>query len=78
MLSVGISENKFRWHGDEELFSKCSKCAGRTEIESDFLCDDVMHICLITMFEKGKQEHVMDRHTVEVRKEVGYEDDMEQ
>ena len=30
------------------------------------------------MFEKGKQEHVMDGQTVEVRKEVGYEDDMEQ
>ena len=29
------------------------------------------------MFEKGKQEHVMDGHTVEVRKEVGYEYDME-
>ena len=29
------------------------------------------------MFEKDKQEHVMDGHTVEVRKEVGYEDDKE-
>ena len=29
------------------------------------------------MFEKDKQEHVMDGHTVEVRKEVGYEYDME-